>query len=114
MTNKLCLCALFILASLNASAKIPLEGNLIIGGPVSIKGLPPPGESHIYINLNKGAAKKHYEALDSVPAYDECTGYMFKGKGNIGYYEVNKGENYYCSFSINTDKSTVEAGMGGC
>jgi hypothetical protein len=114
MINNLPIYVLFALVSLNACAEVPLEGNLDIGGPVTNKGPPSPGKSHIYLNLNSDAAKALYNALDGVPTHDECTGHMFKGKGNVGCYEIIKGANYYCSFSINIDKGTIEAGMGGC
>lgn len=112
--SKACILVLVLITSTSLYAGVPLEGNFELAGPVSNQGTVTPGKSHLYLNINSKAAKKLYEAFDGTPEKDECTGYLFKGQGSVGCYEVEKGEKYYCNFSINLEKGIVEAGAGGC
>ena len=91
-----------------------LDGTFELAGKLSHKGEPIEGTSHLYISLTPDAARNLYNALDTIPVEDQCTGYTYKGKGNVVYYEINKGSQYLCSFSLNLTDNRVEAGRGGC
>ncbi len=91
-----------------------LEGQYQLGGPLDYKGSPTQGRSHLYFSLTDQAAKGLYESLSGDPSEDSCTGYNFKGRGNVGCYEIEPNEKYFCSFSINLELGAVEAGLGGC
>ena len=112
--NKILAFIIFTLVSTHVYAGVTLEGDYQLAGPLTHKGATTPGKSHLYINLTGDAAKQLYEKLDGVPAKDECTGYMAKGKGNVGCYETEPGKNYFCGFSVNLEHEKVEAGLGGC
>jgi hypothetical protein len=44
---------------------------------------------------------------------DPCTGFKVKAAGNVICYQTSPNE-HFCSFSVNLEKNTVEAGLGGC
>ena len=112
--NKIITVLIFAIAPMHAYAGVMLEGDYKLAGPLTHKGATTSGKSHLYINLTGDAAKQLYEELDGVPTKDECTGYMVKGKGNLGCYETEPGKKYFCSFSVNLAHAKVEAGLGGC
>ena len=105
-----------VAVSLIAGALNPekLEGEYQLGGRLDHKGSPTQGRSHLYISLTDEAAKALYESLAGDPREDPCTGYKVKGRGNVGCYEIEPNEKYFCSFSINLERGAVEAGLGGC
>ncbi len=112
--TKILTLGMLALAPMQIYAGVTLEGDYQLAGPLTHQGATTPGKSHLYINLSNDAAKRLYEELDGVPTKDECTGYMVKGKGNIGCYETETGKTYFCSFSVNLENSKIEAGLGGC
>jgi len=105
--NKILVYLIFALAPMHVYAGVTLEGEYQLAGPLTHKGATTPGKSHLYINLTNGAAKQLYEALEGMPTKDECTGYMAKGKGNVGCYETEPGKKYFCSFSVNLENTKV-------
>ncbi len=112
--DKITILLIFAIVPIHVYAGVPLEGDYQLAGPLTHKGATTPGQTHLYINLTDGAAKQLYSELEGVPAKDECTGYMVKGKGNVVCYETQPEKKYFCSFSINLEKAQVEAGLGGC
>ena len=97
-----------------AQSAVPLNGEYQLAGPLSHKGEPTRGDSHLYVNLTDDAAKILFHALTGKASKDMCTGYNTKGRGNLVCYEVVPEKEYFCGFSVNLTNNKVEAGLGGC
>ena len=101
-------------SSSQVSDPVPLEGEYQLGGSLDHNGAIFPGRSHLYVSISGDAAQILYQSLDGDPLDDVCTGYKVKGRGNIACYEIAPEEQHFCTFSINLERSVVEAGLGGC
>lgn len=107
--------AIFVVASIaQASDPIALDGEYQLGGRLDHKGSPTEGSSHLYLSISNESARALFESLPGDAREDACTGYRVKGLGNVGCYETKPGEAYFCSFSVNLERASVEAGQGGC
>lgn len=96
-------------------AESQLEGTFTFAGPVNSKGSLTKGKSHIHFKITGDSAKAMYESFEEEPYKDECVGLMFKGKANVGCYEIAAGKTYICGFSVNLNKNRTEAGqVGAC
>ena len=92
----------------------PLQGEYQLAGPLDHKGSPGQGASHLYLSLTDSAARSLYDSLGAEPYEDPCTGYRVKARGNVACYEIAPDKKHFCSFSLNLERGTIEAGLGGC
>lgn len=110
--------AVVVLSALPSGSKamepVPLDGTFQLGGPLEHNGEVTSGASHLYLSLQGDAARRLFESLPDEPFDDPCTGYRLRAQGNVACYETEKDRVYFCSFSVNLERGTVEAGVGGC
>lgn len=97
-----------------AMEPVPLQGEFRLGGGLEHNGEVTHGNSHLYLSLQGDAAKRLFNELPAENFDDPCTGYRLRSRGNVGCYEIEKGSEYFCSFSVNLEQGRVEAGTGGC
>ena len=103
------------LFSIPVFAESQLEGTFTFAGPVNSKGSLTSGNSHLHFKITGDSAKAMYESFEGEPYKDECVGLMFKGKANVGCYEIAAEKTYICGFSINLNKNRTEASqVGAC
>jgi len=93
---------------------VKLEGEFQLSGRLDHNGSTTRGRSHLYVSLTGDTAKTLYESLGGDPTEDVCTGHKLKGRSNVVCYEIMPNEKYFCSFSVNIERGTVEAGLSGC
>lgn len=107
---------LFLISlSIPGYAQNQLEGSFVFAGPVESNGSLSKGNSHIHFKIVGDSAKTMYESFEGEASEDACTGYKFKGKANVGCYEVSPNKTYICGFSINLNKNRTEASqVGAC
>jgi len=104
--------ALFAMPSI-ALHPVALEGKYVLGGPLDHNGSVHSGNSHLYVSLANDSASELYRTLPGRVFDDPCTGFKVKAAGNVICYQTSPNE-HFCSFSVNLEKNTVEAGLGGC
>jgi len=85
---------LFLITSTAISA-VPLHGEYQLGGPLSHKGEPKKGKSHLYIIITEKPVKQLYHSLEGKPLMDRCTGYYTKAEGGLICYEATPKVKYF-------------------